>query len=366
MQFILSSSELLENLLPLKSVILNKNTNPILDNFLFDIGKEYLDVTASSGDIYMRARLPIEMEEEGMYAVPADKLVDILRNLPDQPLTFSFDDTHLRITAEHGKYTLPLYPGEDFPQPKELEEPFERSISGSQLADAMDKTLLSVMKEETYPILQGVLFHFMPDRLNMVSTDRRRLAVFGITGIRGEDERFVIPARTAQLLRNLAPDEEVLMQFTENTAGFRFGNFYLLSTLLKGKFPEYALVIPKDNPFEMIANRERLLQALKRISIFASKQSHLIKMNFSGSQLTLYTRNEEISSDAEEKMTVNYQGEDFSIGFHVKFLIEMLSHLDSEDIRMTFSDPKFPSLIYPLDGLADNEEVLMLLMPLSE
>ncbi|NPA42541.1 MAG: DNA polymerase III subunit beta [Chlorobi bacterium] len=366
MQFIISSSELLQNLQAVKPVIQTKNTNPILDNFLFDISDGRLDVYGSSGDITMRARMPLDIEEEARYAVPADKLTDILRNLPEQPLTFSFDDNHLRITAEYGKYTLPTFPGKDFPLPQPLEEAFEREIPGAQLADAVDKTAFAVFKDESRPILGGILFHFKPSAANFVSTDTRRLVVFSVKTLEGDDQQYVVPPKAAQIVKNLSGDEDpVRMRFSDRSAEFHFKNYSLTTTLLIGKYPDYELVIPKDNPYSMIVNRELFLQALKRISIFASKHTHLVKLHLSGSSLTLYARNEEMSSDAEEHMTVNYEGDDFTIGFHAKSLIEMLSHLDSEEVKMTFSSPRHASLIYPLDGLDENEEIIMLLMPLS-
>jgi len=367
MQFILSSSELLDNLQAVKSVIQSKNTNPILDNFLFDIHDKQLNIYGSSGDTAMQARMPLDIEEEGSYAVPADKLVGIVKSLPEQPLTFTFTDNQLRIAAENGKYTLPVFDGNSFPKPAPVKEAFEKTISGSQLADAIDKTLYATFKDETRPILTGILFHFKDDRTNFVSSDTRRLIKFSVLDIQGEGNEYVIPPKAANILKNLAgnDDDNVVMRFTERSGEFHFKNFTLTTTLIIGKYPDYELVFPKDNPFTLIVNRELLLNALKRMAIFASKSTQLIEFHLSGSQLLLRARNEEMASDAEEHLPANYEGEDLDINFHVKYLTEMISHLESEDIKMTFKNDRYPVLIYPMDGLAENEEIVMLLMPLT-
>ena len=367
MQFIVSSSDLLEKLQAAKSVIQSKNTNPILDNFLFEIKDKQLNVFGSSGDTTMKAVMPLDIEAEGSYAIPAEKLLGIVKTLPDQPLTFTFEDKQVRISAEHGKYNLPVYPGDEFPKPQPLSEYFERQIPGSQLADAIDKTLYAALKEEMRPILNGILFHFREDMTNFVTSDTRRLVKFSVLDIQGEDNEYVVPPKAAQILKNLiaTDDEPVSMRFSEKTAEFHFGNYTLTSTLIIGKFPPYDQVFPKDNDLIMIVNRELFLNALKRMSIFTSKSTQMIVMDLSGSQLILSARNEEMSSDAEEIIPVNYEGNDLSINFHVKYLIEMISHLESEDIKMTFKTEDYPALIYPMDGLAENEEIVMLIMPLT-
>jgi len=367
MQFILSSSDLLDKLQAVKTVIQSKNTNPILDNFLFDIADKKLHIYGSSGDTAMRALVPLETEEEGSYAVPADKLVSIIKSLPEQPLTFTFTDNQLRISAENGKYNLPVFNGDTFPKPEPLTDYFERQIPGSQLADAIDKTIYATFKDETRPVLTGVLFHFKDDRTNFVTSDTRRLVKFSVLDIHGNNNEYIVPPKAANILKSLVAvsDEPVTMRFTDKSAEFHFDSYTLTTSLIIGKYPDYDLVFPKDNEYVLIVNREMFLSALKRMAIFASKSTQLIRMDMSGSELVLSARNEEMASDAEERMPVNYEGKDLSINFHVKYLTEMISHLESEDIKMTFKNERYPALIYPMDGMAENEEIVMLLMPLT-
>jgi DNA polymerase-3 subunit beta len=367
MQFILSRTDLLNKLQAVKSVIQSKNTNPILDNFLFDINDGKLLITGSTGETTMQAEMQVENAEPALFAVPAEKLVDTLKNLPEQPLTFQLDENLLRITAENGKYSLPVYPGEDFPQPPALDDPFEREISGSQLAEAVSKTIFAAGNDEMRPVLNGLLFHFKPEGLNLVATDSHKLVKFTVKNIYGDGQEYILPQKPSQILKNLlgSDDEPVKLRFNEKAAEISFSDFVLTTTLIMGKYPNYELVIPKENPYVLIANRELLLQALKRTAIYASKSTHLVRLDFKGSQLTILARNEEMASEAIEKLNVNYKGEDISIGFNARSLVDMLGHLDSEEVEITMSAPNRAVLISPLDGLNENEEIVMLLMPIA-
>ncbi len=367
MQFILSRTELLNNLQAVKAIIQSKNTNPILDNFLFDIDNGKLTLYGSTGDTTLQASMPIETPDNALFAVPADNLVETLKNLPEQPLSFRLEGHQLHINAENGKYSLPVYPGEEYPKPPAIEDAFVSEIQGSQLSDALAKTVFAVGNDEMRPVLNGILFHFKPGELSLVSTDSHKLVKFSIKGIEGEGQEYIFPQKPAQIIKNLTAgtEENVKMRFTERAAEFVFGNYVLTTTLIVGKFPNYELVIPKDNPLSLIINRDLFLQSLKRTSIYASKTTHLILLEFEGSKMTIYGRNEEVSSEAVETLTVNYQGEPIKIGFNARSLIEMLSHLDSEEVQMTMSAPNRAVLLTPMDGVADNEEIIMLLMPIA-
>ncbi len=367
MQFTLSRTELLNNLQAVKSVIQSKNTNPILDNFLFEIDNGKLTVWGSTGETTMKAFMQLDVEAGNSFAVPAEKLVDTLKNLPEQPLTFQLEDSQLRILAENGKYSLPVFPGADFPKPAGLDGAFEREIPGSLLAEAISKSIFACGNDEMRPMLNGILFHFKPEALNFVATDSHKLVKYTVKNIHGDENEYIFPQKPAQIVKALtATDEEpVKMKFSDRAAELTFGNFVLNTTLIMGKFPNYDLVIPQENPYALVVNRDLLLQALKRTAIYTSKTTHLVRLDFQGAQMTIVARNEEMASEAVETMTVNYEGDDISIGFNVKSLIEVLSHLDSEEVQMTMSAPNRPVLISPVEGVGENEEIIMLLMPIS-
>ncbi len=366
MDFILSRSDLLKNLQAVKNVIGTKNTNPILDNFLFDFTGDTLQVLGSDGETLMKATIPLETEGTGAYIIPSDKLVNTLKNLPEQPLSFSIKDHTLHITAENGNYTLSCIPGDEFPRPSEPEEPFVREIDGGVLSEGIHKTLFAVGNDEMRPMLNGILFHFTANKTNLVATDAHKLSRFTVKNINSDEElEFIVPKKPMQILRNvLDADIPVKMAFSQKMATFSFENTDITTTLISGKFPQYNQVIPKDNPFTMIVNREQFLNALRRASLYASKATNLVIISLKGSVMSIRARSEETSSEAVENLTVNYQGEDIEIGFNAKNLMEILSTLDGDDVEMSLSMPNRPVLVRPVED-SENEEVLMLLMPIA-
>ncbi len=368
MEFIISRTDLLKNLQAVKSVIQSKNTNPILDNFLFDFQPDKLNVYGSDSETTLRAELPLQANETGKFVIPADKLVNTLKNLPEQPLTFHIADNTVHITAENGKYTLPYEDGQYFPLPSDPEDAFNREMPASQLAESVEKTIFATGNDEMRPALTGVLFHFKPEALHLVATDAHKLVKYSLKDIQSEELfEYILPKKPLQILKNLlaGQDFDVSMSFSNRLAEFVFDNLKLTTVLINAKFPEYDRVIPVDNPNKLIINREQFLNALKRTSIYASQTTYLVKLVFKGSQLQIIARNEELNSEAVENLSVNYEGEDLTIGFNAKSLMEMVSALDSEEVEMTMSTPTRAVLFHPLDGMAENEEILMLLMPIA-
>ncbi len=370
MNFIISQSELLKNLLAVDAVINSKNTNPILDNFLFLIQNDKLDIVGSDGATTVIARMSIESQGAGNYAIPAEKLVNTIKNLSEQPLTFTIEENQLRITSEKGKYNLPVLDGKDFPMPAPIADAFERQITGSLLAEGIAKTIFATGNDELRVAMNGILFHFTPERLNLVATDAHKLVRFSVKSIKtGEEEylEYILPKKPMNILKNLLAknDAAVNMRFSGKRAEFSFDNIRLFTTLIDGKFPLYEKVIPTDNPFMLIANRETLLSSIRRVSFYANQSTYLVQLILRGSSLVVTARNDEMASEADEELTVNYQGEDLNIGFNGRSLAEMLAALDSEEVEMTFSSPKRAALIAPLDGLSEEEDILMLLMPIA-
>ncbi len=368
MEFIISRTDLLKNLQAVKNVIQSKNTNPVLDNFLFDFEPGKLHVYGSDSESTLQATIPLEVHEAGKFLIPADKLLNTLKNLPEQPLTFHIENNTVHITAENGKYTLPYENGEHFPLPPELQDPFVREMNASPLAEAIDKTIFATSNDEMRPALTGVLFHFKPDALNLVATDAHKLVKYSLLDYASEEPlEYILPKKPLQILKNLLAGQEfsVDASFTDRLAQFAFDNMVLTTVLINAKFPEYDKVIPVDNPNKLIVNREQFLNALRRTSIYASQTTYLVKLIFKGSQLQILARNEDMNSEAVENLTVNYEGEDMTIGFNAKSLMEMISHADSEELEITMSTPTRAVLFHPLDGMAENEEILMLLMPIA-
>ncbi len=367
MDFILSRTELLNNIQAVKNVINAKNTNPILDNFLFDFQGDKLVISGSDGETHMSAQIPLETEETAKLVIPSDKLLNTVKNLPEQPLKFTVQDNVMRITAEGGNYMLAAYPGDEFPLPEPLEEAFERSIPASLLAEAIQKTIFAVANDDMRPNLSGVLFHFRPDKTNIVATDAHKLVRFSVNNITSdEDLEFIVPKKPLQIMKStVTGDDDALMKFSNRKMELHFNNIVLSTSLITGKFPAYEQVIPTNNNFILILDRESFISALKRVSIYASQTTNLIIMDVQGANLSLSARSEETSSEAMEQLPANYEGEDIKLGFNAKSLLEIVSNLDGEQIEIDMAAPNRPVLFKPLENVSEDEEVLMLLMPIS-
>ncbi len=368
MQFLVSSDDLIKNLQALRNVINNNNTVPVLDNFLFELHQNTLKITASDLETTMTATVPVESSESASFLLPARMLVDTIKALPVQPLTFMFnDDGTVNLITETGKYSFAYSDAEDYPSPVEVDESENLYIPGSILANAVSKTIFATGNDDLRPALTGVLFEFSPESLNFVATDAHKLVKYERQDLKAPSEiSFIVPKKPLQILKNhLAGfEDEVNITYNDRNVKFVFENMEILTRLINGNYPNYRAVIPAENPNVMIIDRQNLLNVIKRVDIFASKATHLIRFDIVGSELKVSAEDLDFSSHAEERLTCNYQGEDISIGFNSKFLIEMLSNLESEEISFNMSLPSRAALIYPVDGLEEGEFITMLVMPL--
>ncbi len=368
MQFLVSSDELIKNLQALRNVINNNNTIPVLDNFLFELNNNSLKITASDLETTMTATVAVESNDTGKFLLPARMLVDTIKALPVQPLTFMFNDNNtMNIVSETGKYSFAYADAADYPNPVEMEEAAQISIPSGVLADAVSKTIFATSNDELRPTMTGVLFEFSPQGLNFVATDAHKLVKYERNDLKADAEtQFIVPKKPLQILKNYiaGSNDEVQITYDDRNVKFNFDNIQLLSRLINGQYPNYRAVIPTDNPNVLIADRQNLLNVVKRIAIFANKATHLIRLDITGAELKVSAEDLDFSNRAEERMTANYQGDDMSIGFNSKFLVEMLSNLDSDEVSLNMSGPSKAALIHPMDGLEEGEFVTMLVMPL--
>jgi DNA polymerase-3 subunit beta len=214
--------------------------------------------------------------------------------------------------------------------------------------------------------MTGVLFQFQENETNFVSTDSHRLVVYKRSDLsNSEPIEFIMPKKPLTIFKNILANsnEEVSIDFNDNMAKFTFGNNIWICRLIDGKFPNYEVVIPKDNPNTLIINRNLLLSAIKRASIMSNKSTNQVRFNLSGNLLHLHAEDTEYANKADMQIPCDYNGEDINIGFSSKFITEMLSVLSTEDISIKMSQPNRPGIIEPIDGLAENENILMLSMP---
>ncbi|MGB1393387.1 MAG: DNA polymerase III subunit beta [Flavobacteriaceae bacterium] len=367
MKFIVSSSYLLKQLQVLGGVINNSNTLPILDNFLFELEHSKLTVSASDLETTMASTLEVESDSEGSVAIPAKLLLETLKTFPEQPLTFVIEDNNtIEISSNHGKYALAYASADEFPKAISLDSPSTTTLGADILATAISKTIFAAGNDDLRPVMSGVFFQFSTESLTFVATDAHKLVKYSRTDVTAnETAEFIMPKKPLNLLKGIlaGSDEDVTIEYNDSNAKFSFENSVLICRLIDGKYPNYEAVIPKENPNQLTISRNQFLNSVRRVSIFSNKTTHQIRLKIAGAELNISAEDVDYSNKAEERLTCDYQGDDMQIGFNSRFLSEMLSNLNAEDIQLEMSMPNRAGILTPIDGLDEGETVTMLVMP---
>ncbi len=370
MKFTISSSVLLSHLQAISRVINSKNTMPILDNFLFELKANKLKLTTSDGDTTMETQVDlIDSEGKGVFAVPAKTLLDPLKELPDQPLSFEINESNLEVIIyfQNGKYNFVCVNGEEYPAKKPLAETADTlNIDSQALLSGINRTIFATGDDELRPVMNGIYFDIFPEEIVFVSTDSHKLVRTKNSSVRaGVKAAFVLPKKPANLLKNILPKESgaVKISFDDKNAQFTLGAYQITCRLIEGRFPNYASVIPVNHPNKVIIDRVSFMNVVRRVAVFSSPASALVKLQLSENNIVVSAQDIDFSTAAVENISCNYQGTPMSIGFKANFLTDILNNLSSQDIIVELADPARPGLILPVDN-ADNEDVLMLLMPM--
>jgi DNA polymerase-3 subunit beta len=367
MKFIVSSNYLLKQLQILGGVINNSNTLPILDNFLFELEHSKLKVSASDLESTMASTMEVESDSEGSIAIPAKLLLETLKTFPEQPLTFVVEDNNtIEISSNHGKYVLAYASADEFPKSISLDSPSTTIVSAEVLATAISKTIFAAGNDDLRPVMSGVFFQFSAESLTFVATDAHKLVKYSRTDVKAnKSAEFIMPKKPLNLLKGIlhGSDNNVSIEYNESNAKFSFENYVLICRLIDGKYPNYEAVIPKENPNHMTISRNQFLNSVKRVSIFSNKTTHQIRLKIAGAELNISAEDIDYSNKAEERLTCDYQGDDMQIGFNSRFLTEMLSNLNADDVQLEMSMPNRAGILTPVDGLEIGENVTMLVMP---
>lgn len=367
MKFIVNSSTLLKELQKLNGVISTSNTLPILDNFLFEIEDGKIKIIASDLETTMISEITTESSSNGQITIPSKILIDTLKTFSNQPLTFLVDEETkgIEISSENGNYKLAGQDAKEFPKIPELSSSSSFLISSSVLLNAINKTLFASGNDELRPVMSGVFCELSEENITFVATDAHKLVKHTRSKISSNsNSSFILPKKPLSLLKNnIDSDSDLNIDFNETNVKFSLDNITLICRLIDGKYPNYDAVIPKDNPNKLVINKDELLNSIKRVSIYASKTTHQIRLKIAGSQLQITSEDLDFANKAEERLTCSYEGEDIEIGFNSRFVIDMLNNIGAEQICLEMSAPNRAGIILPLDGQEENEDTLMLVMP---
>ncbi|HCI55086.1 MAG TPA: DNA polymerase III subunit beta [Bacteroidales bacterium] len=372
MKFVVSSSELLSHLQSISRVINVKNTLPILDNFLFNLNKNELEITASDLESTLITRMKLENAEgSGLIAVPARILLDTLKEFGTQPLTFDINTDTLAVTiiSENGKYNAVGQNGIDFPVLPSLKKEKKKSfiVSSGLLFDGISKTIFATAEDELRPVMGGILIESSPEKITFVASDAHKLVRYQRTDGKADEEgSFILPKKPASLLKNILPKEEgpVAVEFDDKNVFFTLADYKAVCRLIEGNYPNYNSVIPRNNPRKVTVDRVGFSNILKRVSVFSNQASNLVKLHISNNQMIVSAQDIDFSISAFEKINCQYDGDEMEIGFKAIFLLEILANISSQDVIIELADATRAGLFLPAENENEYEDLLMLLMPM--
>jgi DNA polymerase-3 subunit beta len=372
MKFVISSTELLGHLQAISRVISSKNTLPILDNFLFNMSGNDLEITASDLESTLITRMKLENTQgDGTIALPARILLDTLKEFSAQPLTFDINAETFAvvISSENGKFNIMGQNGIDFPALPVIkkDKKFKFNINAEVMLAGINKTLFATADDELRPVMGGIFIEASTDRITFVASDAHKLVRYQRTDAQADDNAsFILPKKPASLLRNILPREEgpFTVEFDDKNAFFNLNDYKVVCRLVEGNYPNYNSVIPKNNPRKVTIDRVEFYNTLKRVSVFSNQASNLVKLALKGNQINVSAQDIDFSISAYEKLKCQYEGDEIEIGFKSVFLLEILANIASQDVMIELADPTRAGLFLPVENENEAEDLLMLLMPM--
>ena len=360
MKFIVNSQQLLKQLQSLSGVLTANNTMPIINCFHLHLEEGTLTLKTTDLSTTLVARMEVEtgrMESPEEVAIPSKMLLEILKSFDDVPVTFNVDQQAGMDAATYP--TMPV-----------AESTNKVEMSSTALVNAINKTVFATSNDEMHQQMSGIFCEMTPDGITFVATDAHKLVRYRRKDITTPDStNFILPKKPITIVKNiLAARKEggdVTMEYNNTNLFITFDNFYIVCRLVDGRYPNYEAAIPKDNPNKLILDRQSFINTLRRVSIFASEATRQVRLSISADKLTISAEDLEFSNNAKETIPCQYEGSPMDIGFNAKFLTEMISNLDSEQVIMEMSHPSRAGIIFPFgDDTEDKQDdILMLVMP---
>ena len=370
MKFVVSSATLLSHLQAISRVLNSKNTLPILDCFLLELDGNVLTITAADNETRLETKVEVNSSEGAVsLAINSKNLLDPLRELPDQPLTFDVNDETLEVYIyyHNGKYNFVGLKSDEYPKPKDLKDSaIGLNLPAETLFHGINRTVFATADDELRPVMNGIYFDITTDDLTFVASDGHKLVRVTHKDVKGDGRSsFILPKKPANLLKSLLPKESgtVEIKFDENNAYITMSNFVMICRFVEGRYPNYNSVIPQNNPNNVTLDRLALLNALKRVSVFSNPASSLVKLQMAEDKIVVSAQDIDFLTSAEEIIPCQYNGNVMNIGFKAVFLIDILNNIPATDVKIELSDPSRAGIILPAEN-EENEDMLTLLMPM--
>jgi DNA polymerase III subunit beta len=360
-KFRVTKEKILEGLQRVQNVVSTRTTLPILSNTLLQAGKDSLSLTTTDLDVAVRCSVEAEISKPGATTLPARKLFSILKEVAAPDIEIEVDDRNAAsIRCGSSFYKIMGLPEEEFPQFPKPEGEKALKLEQATLRDMLKKTGYAVSMDETRYVLNGVYLSIKADKLTVVATDGRRLALIerDLEVPKGTESELIVPTKAVgELQRLLGGSGDVTLSVGENQILFTLGDTILVSKLIEGTYPNFRQVIPTEAKERVQLERETLLAALHRASILASEKSQSVKLNFNKNTLTITATTPEVG-EAKETLSINYKGKEVTIAFNPQYLMDPLRNLDADEVFMEITDELSPGVVKV------NEPFLYVLMPM--
>jgi DNA polymerase III subunit beta len=367
MKFTVESIELQKALMKISGVVPSKSTLPILENILFSLTNNSLKLVSTDLEISMSANLDVKGSEDGSIAVPAKRVMDTLRALPETQLVFHAEasSNKIRMITENGEYNLVGESNQDYPAVPEFKGESEIVFESSLIGSMINKTIFSVSTDELRPAMTGLLLQFKSGSMSAVATDGHRLVRVNYLDVKQAKPHkdIIVPAKALNLVSKAIESGSNTLSVNSTHIKFSFKNFILTSRLIEENYPNYESVIPLDNEKKLTVDRNILLAAVRRVSLYSSNTTHQVRFSMKKNELKLTAEDVDFGGEARERLVCNYNADDLEIGFNATYLIDILSHIDSSEVVFSFSSAVKAAIINPA-SVKENEDVLMLVMPM--
>ncbi|MDO6680848.1 MULTISPECIES: DNA polymerase III subunit beta [unclassified Oceanobacter] len=354
MKFVISREALLRPLQLVAGVVEKRQTLPVLSNVLLEVRGQQLSLTGTDLEVELVGRVTLdEAGVEGAVTVPGKKLMDICRSLQDgAQIEIALDDQRVNIRSGRSRFTLSSLPASEFPNVESVGEEKSFTMSQQVLRRALDRTSFAMAQQDVRYYLNGMLFEVSTDSLRTVATDGHRLATCRVD-ISGPDEasQIILPRKGVLELAKLLTDAEmsVTLSLSGNHLRTQTENFTFISKLVDGKFPDYTRVIPKNGTNVMLADRQELRQVFARTAILSNEKYRGVRLVLAPDLLQVFANNPE-QEEAEESVAVHYSGDSLEMGFNVAYLLDVMSVISNENVKLTLSDANSSALLEEPEG----------------
>ena len=370
MKLKVASAALFSRLTSINRVLNSKNSLPILDCYLFEVEGQKMSITASDSETTLVTSVElIESDMNARFCIKAKTIQDSLKEIADQPIVLdvNLDTMEIRGEYQNGRFNIVGERADEYPTPHQLDGDVQRhEMPQSKLLAGINHSIFATADDEIRPVMTGIYFDFTPECLVFVGTDGRKLVRKKDFAVKSEQQMgFILPKKPANILKGILAkgDANVALTFNDKTAQVTTSDFTLTCRLIDGRYPNYNSVIPQSNPFRARIDRAALVSTLKRVLVFSSQSSALVKLAFKKDLLTVSGQDVDFSTSAEERLICEYESPAMNIGFKGTLLLDILNNLDSNEVVFELADPGRAGIITPAEQ-KEGEEILMLLMPM--